>query len=155
MCLCARGVLCVCVCGVWVWVCGGGNVAMWWLSQWWCLYRPCARRGWLLQTRRQAGWLQRASLPNTSTQAPGHPPNPSLPPPPHPPPKTKNFIFLPFNNVKLPLQALSRPFHVCNPLSQNLHDGSVSAMILLTYVVAAAHATSRDMLLELLSEMGC
>jgi len=85
------------------------------------------------------------------------PPKPlSLPPPTHPPPpKTKNFIFLPFNNVKLPLQALSRPFHVCNPLSQNLHDGSVSAMILLTYVVAAAHATSRDMLLELLSEMGC
>ena len=112
------------------------------------LYRPCARRGWLLQTRRQAGWLQRASLPNTSTQAPGQPPN--LLPPSHP-----NLHSSALQQCLAALTGLVRPFLVPNPLSQNLHDGSVSAMILLTYVVAAAHATSRDMLLELLSEMGC
>jgi len=118
----------------------GGSVAMWWLSQWWCLYRPCARRGWPLQTRRQAGWLQRASLPNTSTQAPGQPPNPlSLPS--SPPPRTKNFFLLPFNNVKLSLQALSGLCMWSTQLSQNLYGRSVSAVSLLKYVMAAAHAT--------------
>ena len=37
------------------------------------LRRPCARRVWQLQTRRRVGWLQRASLPNTSMLDPGHP----------------------------------------------------------------------------------
>ena len=36
--------------------------------------RPCARRGWLLQTRRLAGLLLKACLPSTSMQAPGQQP---------------------------------------------------------------------------------